>query len=185
MVSFAGIGIFRKYHAKGYRQCETAQTHLVLAQVSDIQRGKDAVPTVGQQVQKSIALALRETHQQKNQAVVISGSVMSSQGEEIMETAEFAELLRDMLLAEAMNGETDTFNCIVIAVQSAQQQQVFNQYFQKWLDKNVVSGEDNDAEHPGDENNEQWRQWHRRKACCHRQHKRWTESEQHVAGQVA
>ena len=59
-----------------------------------------------------------------------------------METAEFAELLRDVLLADAMNGETDTFNCIVTAVQSAQQQQVCNQYFQKWLDKNVVSGEE-------------------------------------------
>ena len=38
VVACSGIGIFRRNSAKGYIQCETAQTHFVLAQVSDIDR---------------------------------------------------------------------------------------------------------------------------------------------------
>ena len=48
-----------------------------------------------------------------------------------METAEFAELLRDVLLVDAINIETDSFSCIFITVQSAQQQSVFTQCCQK------------------------------------------------------
>ena len=71
------------------------------------------------QVKKdSIAMALKEAHHQTSKVIVISGSVMSTQGEEIMETTKFAKLLRDLLLSGMVGEDTTHFTCIFIAVQS-------------------------------------------------------------------
>ena len=73
-ISFSGIGIFRGNLAKGYQQCDATQMHSVFAQFSGSQGSKEKSPAIGQQVRQSLALALKEAHQQKNQVVVISGS---------------------------------------------------------------------------------------------------------------
>ena len=109
--------------------------HLVFAQFSIPQGGAGEASTIKQQVHKSIALALK-AHRQKNQVIVLSSSIMSSQGEEVMEPAAFAKLLRDVLLADIAQNDTDHINCIVIAVQSAQQQEVYEECFKIWLAKN-------------------------------------------------
>jgi len=73
------------------------------------------------QIRKSVALALREAHKQKNSVVVLSSNTASFQGSEVMDPTEFAELLKDVLLEDLVQNPTHQFSCIFIAVQSFQQ----------------------------------------------------------------
>ena len=112
--------------------------HLVLAQFSRHQGGTSLISDIKQQVRKSIALALKEAHKQNSSVVVLSSSTLSSQGSEIMDSTEFAELLKDVLLEDLVQNPADQFSCIFIAVQSPQQCEVYNRCFDKWLEKNDV-----------------------------------------------
>ena len=78
-VSFSGIGVFRESVSKGYQSCVATQMHLVLAQYSRHPGSTSGIPNITAQVRKSIALALKEAHKQKNSVVVISSSMASSQ----------------------------------------------------------------------------------------------------------
>jgi hypothetical protein len=144
-ISFSGIGIFRENISKGYQQCDTMQMHLVFAQLSKPQGSTIESSVIGHQVRKSIAIALKGAHQQKNQVVVLLGSIMSSQGEEVMEPTEFAKLLHDVLLSDIAQSDTNHFTCILVAVQSTQQQVVFEERFKKWLAKNDMPSEAKEA----------------------------------------
>jgi hypothetical protein len=68
--------------------------HVVLAQCSHFSGGTREVANIGAQLRKSIALALREARKQKNSVIVISSNLTSAQGDEILDTAAFAELLK-------------------------------------------------------------------------------------------
>ena len=105
--------------------------NLVFAKFSESVGEKKESSILKQQVRQSVTMALKEAHQQKNQVIVISGSVVSSQGEEVMETTKFAELLRNVRLSDIARGDANHFNCIFIAVQSETQQAIFNDCFQK------------------------------------------------------
>ena len=93
-VSLSGVSIFREGVSKGYQQCDATQMHLVFAQYSHSPGGTHEVSNIGAQLRKSIALALREARKQKNSVVVISSNLASSQGDEILSIAAFAELLK-------------------------------------------------------------------------------------------
>jgi hypothetical protein len=95
--------------------------HLVIAQYSRPTGGTSEISNIGAQLRKSIALALKEARKQKNSVVVISSSMASSQESEIMDAAEFAELLRDVLLDDVVQNPTEQFHCMFVAVQSLQQ----------------------------------------------------------------
>ena len=99
-MSFPGVSIFREGVSKGYQQCGVAQMHLVLAQHSSSSGGTQETSSIDVQLRKSIALALRAVHKEKNSALVISGSCISAQGEEILSVAVFAELLKEALLED-------------------------------------------------------------------------------------
>ena len=86
-----------------------------------------------------MALALKEAHKQKNSVVVISSNITSLQGREILDAAEFAELLKDVLLDDMVQHPAEQFRCIFVAVQSLQQCETYNRCFEKWSTKNNAS----------------------------------------------
>jgi hypothetical protein len=138
-VSLSGVSIFREGVSKGYQQCEAMQMHLVLAQHSHSSGGTHEVSNIGAQLRKSIAFALREARKEKNSAVVISGNLTSAQGDEILSTAAFAELLKEVLLEDVVQNLDEQFRCIFVAVQSPQQSDIYNCCFGKWSTKNSAS----------------------------------------------
>jgi hypothetical protein len=95
--------------------------HLVLAQYSHSPGGTHEVSNIGAQFCKSIALALMEARKQKNSVVVISSNIASAQGNEFLDAAEFAELLKEVLLEDMVQNITEQFRCVFVAVQSLQQ----------------------------------------------------------------
>jgi len=140
-VSLSGVSIFREGVSKGYQQCEALQMHLVLAQHSPSSGGTYEASNIGAQLRKSIALALREARKEKNSAVVISGNLTSAQGDEILSTAAFAELLKEVLLEDVVQNLDEQFRCIFVAVQSPQQSEIYTCCFEKWSTKNSASAE--------------------------------------------
>ena len=110
-MSLSGIGIFRDGVSKGYQPCDATQMHLVLAQYSHSSGGTLEASSIGAQLRKSIALALRETHKQKNSAVVISSNLASAQGNEILGAADFAELLKEVLLEDMVQNIAEQSRC--------------------------------------------------------------------------
>ena len=138
-LSFPGISIFREGVSKGYQQFEVAQMHLVLAQHSVQSGGIQEASEIKEQLRKSIALSLKAAHKEKDTALVISGSCLSAQGEEIVSSEAFAELLREVLIADMMQSGDGQFNCIFITMTSTQQEEVFHRCFQEWESKNLIS----------------------------------------------
>jgi hypothetical protein len=113
--------------------------HLVLAQHSVQSGGIQDASEIKEQLRKSIALSLKAAHKEKDTALVISGSCLSAQGEEIVSSEAFAELLREVLIADMMQSGDGQFNCIFITMTSTQQEEVFHRCFQEWESKNLIS----------------------------------------------
>ena len=112
--------------SKGYQQCEATQMHLVVAQHSLSSGGTQEASNTSAQLRKSIALALRAAHKEKNSALVISGSCISAQGEEILSPGAFAELLKEVLLEDVVQNMDEQFRCIFVAASSPQQREIYN-----------------------------------------------------------
>ena len=53
-----------------------------------------------------------------------------------MDSTEFAELLKDVLLEDLVQNPANQFSCIFIAVQSFQQCEIYNRCFDRWSAKN-------------------------------------------------
>ena len=138
-LSFPGISIFRERVSKRYLQCEVAQMHLVLAQHSVQSGGIQEASEIKEQLRKSIALSLKAAHKEKDTALVISGSCLSAQGEEIVSSETFAELSREVLIADMMQSGDGQFNCMFITMMSTQQEEVFHRCFLEWERKNLIS----------------------------------------------
>jgi hypothetical protein len=113
--------------------------HLLFAQHSVQSGGTKDASEIKEQLRKSIALSLKAAHKEKDTALVISGSCLSAQGEEVVSSETFADLLREVLIADMMQSGDGQFNCVFITMASPQQEEVFHRCFEEWEKKNLIS----------------------------------------------